>query len=51
MAAKGMNMIFEWDPRKANGNIKNHGVSFEEATTVFTDPLSSTIPDPPALRI
>ncbi|MDH3445680.1 MAG: BrnT family toxin [Deltaproteobacteria bacterium] len=31
-------MIFEWDPRKAVGNSKKHGVSFEEAATAFLDP-------------
>lgn len=36
---------FEWDPKKAAENLKKHGVSFEEAKTVFGDPLSSTIPD------
>jgi hypothetical protein len=41
-----MSVTFEWDPRKAKQNIKNHGVSFEEATTVFSDTFSSTIPDP-----
>ena len=30
-------MRFEWDPRKARENIRNHGVSFEEALTVFAD--------------
>jgi uncharacterized DUF497 family protein len=29
---------FEWDPAKAAYNVANHGVSFEEATTVFDDP-------------
>ena len=34
-------------PREAEANPKNHeGVSFEEASTVFADPLSVTIPDP-----
>ncbi|MBI1754170.1 MAG: BrnT family toxin [Acidobacteria bacterium] len=28
---------FEWDPSKATGNLKKHGVSFEEALTVFYD--------------
>ena len=37
---------FEWDKEKAIANLKKHGVSFEEATTIFSDPLSSTIPDP-----
>ncbi len=41
-----MAIKFEWDPKKANSNIKNHGVSFEEAATVITDTLSATIPDP-----
>jgi len=41
-----MSVTFEWDPRKAKQNLKNHGVSFEEASTVFSDTLSSTIPDP-----
>jgi hypothetical protein len=33
-------MRFEWDPHKANENVLNHDVSFEEAATVFFDPLS-----------
>jgi uncharacterized protein len=37
---------FEWDPAKAAGNFAKHGVSFEEAATVFRDPLSATAPDP-----
>ncbi len=37
---------FEWDGAKAKSNLTKHGVSFEEATTVFGDPLSVTIPDP-----
>jgi hypothetical protein len=37
---------FEWDGNKAASNLKKHGVSFEEATTVFSDPVSSTISDP-----
>ena len=39
-------MKFEWDDRKDRGNIRKHGVSFQEATTVFADPLAGTIPDP-----
>ena len=39
-------MKFEWDQRKERGNRKKHGVSFEEATTVFGDPLAGTISDP-----
>jgi uncharacterized DUF497 family protein len=41
-----MPVTVEWDPRKASLNERKHGVAFEEAATVFTDPLSSTIPDP-----
>jgi uncharacterized DUF497 family protein len=37
---------FEWDRKKASSNLKKHGVSFEEASTVFGDPFSATIPDP-----
>ncbi len=36
---------FEWDPRKAVLNFKKHGVSFEEAAFVFSDPLGITIAD------
>jgi uncharacterized protein len=39
-------MRFEWDGRKAAFNLRKHGVSFEEAVTVFYDPLSATLPDP-----
>ncbi|HIJ81601.1 MAG TPA: BrnT family toxin [Desulfuromonadales bacterium] len=39
-------MIFEWDEQKAAGNLKKHGVSFQEAKTVFGDPLSITVADP-----
>jgi uncharacterized protein len=37
---------FEWDPGKARQNRRNHRVSFEEAATVFGDPLAITYPDP-----
>ena len=39
-------MHFEWDPEKARANLAKHGVSFEEATGTFLDPLSVTIVDP-----
>ena len=39
-------MRFEWDPAKAADNLAKHGVSFEEASTVFRDPLSQTGSDP-----
>ena len=41
-----MALLFQWDPAKARGNARKHGVTFEEAATVFGDPLSLTIPDP-----
>ena len=42
-----MDMLeFEWDPEKAASNLKKHGVSFEEAATVFRDQLSLTFYDP-----
>jgi len=37
---------FEWDPRKATGNLRKHGVTFDEAMTVFADWQSFTIQDP-----
>jgi uncharacterized DUF497 family protein len=37
---------FEWDPAKAAENLEKHGVSFEEAATIFRDTLSATGPDP-----
>ncbi len=39
-------MEFEWDDTKAEANERKHGVSFEEAMTVFADPLSLTGFDP-----
>lgn len=39
-------MTFEWDAEKARTNEIKHGVSFEEAKTVFNDPFSITIADP-----
>ena len=39
-------MEFEWDPQKAVKNLRKHGVSFNEAATVFDDPLSITVLDP-----
>lgn len=41
-----MPLLFEWDEDKAQQNERKHGVSFEEAATVFGDPLSLTIADP-----
>ena len=41
-----MPLKFEWNPKKAKQNIEKHGVSFDEAATVFSDPLSMTYDDP-----
>ena len=46
-----MPLTFEWDSRKARSNLAKHGVGFEEASTVFDDPLSLTIPDPEHSKI
>jgi uncharacterized protein len=39
-------MRFEWDPKKAAANLEKHGVTFQEAATVFGDPLAITFQDP-----
>ena len=36
---------FEWDPAKAQANLEKHGVGFDEAATVFGDPLALLMPD------
>src|SRR2546422_7966785 len=41
----GVGIQFSWDPAKAQANFRKHGVSFEEAMTVFSDPLSISVPD------
>lgn len=41
-----MDLRFEWDARKALANRIKHGVSFEEAVTVFADPLAHIFDDP-----
>ena len=38
-------MRFEWDDEKAASNLAKHGVSFDEAETVFADPLAGIAPD------
>jgi uncharacterized protein len=38
-------MEFEWDDNKADRNLNKHGISFEEASTVFEDPNGVTIAD------
>jgi len=41
-----MALKFEWDANKARTNRAKHGISFEEYSSIFGDPLSLTIPDP-----
>ncbi len=40
-----MALVFEWDFRKAKANHRKHRVSFDEACTVFDDPLAKIFPD------
>ena len=40
-----MNLKFEWDTVKAASNLRKHGVSFEEASTVFSNPLAKIFLD------
>lgn len=39
-------MEFEWDRAKAEDNLKKHKIAFDEAVTVFYDPLAATFDDP-----
>ncbi|HZE63456.1 MAG TPA: BrnT family toxin [Pyrinomonadaceae bacterium] len=41
-----MSVGFEWDARKASANLRKHEVSFDEAATVFDDPLARIFDDP-----
>ena len=41
-----MSLEFEWDARKAKANLNKHGVAFDEAMTVFADPLARIFDDP-----
>jgi uncharacterized DUF497 family protein len=40
-----MPLVFEWDAKKARTNRRKHGVSFDEACTVFDDPLAAIFAD------
>lgn len=40
-----MNLRFDWDESKAATNLKKHGVTFEEASSVFVDPLAAIFGD------
>jgi uncharacterized DUF497 family protein len=44
--ASEIDLDFDWDEDKAAANFKKHGITFEEAKTVFGDPFSVTIDDP-----
>jgi uncharacterized DUF497 family protein len=41
-----MSLTFEWNEEKARTNLKKHGVSFDEAKSLFNDPFLMTFPDP-----
>ncbi len=41
-----MSLEFEWDPSKAEENLKKHGTGFDEALTVFADPSARIVDDP-----
>jgi hypothetical protein len=43
---KNVGYVFEWDGKKAAANRQKHGVSFDEAMTTFSDPLSILLHDP-----
>ncbi len=40
-----MRLVLDWDPAKAASNAAKHGVAFEEAMTVFHDPLARSLLD------
>lgn len=40
-----MELIFEWDANKAQSNLRKHGIDFDEAKTIFSDPQLLTFPD------
>ena len=40
-----MSVRVEWDSRKANSNLEKHNVSFDEASTIFDDPLTALFDD------
>jgi len=41
-----MSLEFEWDAEKSEANAKRHGVAFQEALTVFANPLARIFDDP-----
>lgn len=46
LISRSMALEFQWDPQKAKTNAASHGVSFQEALTVFADPLARIFDDP-----
>ena len=40
-----MQYNFEWDPAKARSNAEKHGITFEQATDIFADPMALTVYD------
>lgn len=40
-----MDLVFRWDAETARTNLRKHGISFEEARTIFSDPRALTFPD------
>jgi uncharacterized DUF497 family protein len=40
-----MDLVFEWDAQKAKRNLRKHGITFDEAITVFDDVQASIFPD------
>ena len=40
-----MDLVFEWDPRKDQANLRKHRITFSEATSVFGDPLARIFAD------
>jgi uncharacterized DUF497 family protein len=40
-----MDLVFEWDAQKAKRNLRKHGISFDEAITVFDDSLAAIFPN------
>jgi|HubBroStandDraft_1064217.scaffolds.fasta_scaffold125901_2 hypothetical protein len=45
-----MQIGFEWDEKKAGSNVRKHRISFDEAVTVFDDPMALTLNDPDHVR-
>jgi uncharacterized DUF497 family protein len=39
-------VVYEWEAKKAKANLRKHGASFEDASTIFLDPLALTFLDP-----